>query len=151
MQKHIRLKINEKEYEVLVQPYETLVQVLRDKLGLTGTKQGCDYGGCGACTVLMNGKAIYSCMMPAMKADGKSITTIEHLAAKGELNPLQRAFVDRAAIQCGFCTPGILMSVTGLLATNPKPSEMDIREAIAGNLCRCTGYDRIVRAVMDVA
>lgn len=148
MLKYIALKINGKDYDVVVEPSATLVKVLREKLRLTGTKQGCDYGGCGACTVLIDGKAVYSCMMPAIRAEGKTIATVEGLVRDGWLDPLQRAFAEHGAVQCGFCTSGMLMSAKGLLDKSSKHTEMEIREAIAGNLCRCTGYKKIVEAVM---
>ncbi len=146
--KYIVLKVNGKNYDTVVEPSASLAKVLREKLGLTGTKQGCDYGGCGSCTVLLDGRAIYSCMMPAIKAEGKEITTAEGLAEDGRLAPIQEAFVEHGAVQCGFCTPGMLMSVKALLDQSSKHTETEIREAIVGNLCRCTGYKKIVEAVM---
>ena len=148
MPKYIVLKVNGKDYDLVVRPSASLAEALREKLGLTGTKRGCDYGGCGSCTVLMDGKAVYSCMMPAIKAQGKNITTIEGLLRNGWLDPLQAAFAEHGAVQCGFCTSGMLMSIKGLLEKGSKHTEIEIREAIAGNLCRCTGYKKIVEAVM---
>jgi carbon-monoxide dehydrogenase small subunit len=129
----------------------TLLQMLREELGLTGTKNGCSAGECGACTVLMNGEPVNSCMVLAVEADGASIVTVEGLSREGQLDPLQKAFVEEGAIQCGFCTPGMLMSARALLDRKPNPSEEDIRQALVGNLCRCTGYVRIVRAVQKAA
>ncbi|MGC9334073.1 MAG: (2Fe-2S)-binding protein [Anaerolineae bacterium] len=129
----------------------TLLQMLREKLALTGTKNGCEAGECGACTVLVNGEPVNSCMMLAVEADGQEILTIEGLAPEGDLSPLQQAFVEHNAVQCGFCTPGMLMSAHALLQRNPHPSEHDIREALLGNLCRCTGYVRIIDAIQDAA
>jgi carbon-monoxide dehydrogenase small subunit len=129
----------------------TLLQMLRDELGLTGTKNGCSAGECGACTVLMNGEPVNSCMVLAVEADGTSIVTVEGLSREGQLDPLQKAFVEEGAVQCGFCTPGVLMSARALLDRKPNPSEEDIRQALVGNLCRCTGYVRIVRAVQKAA
>ena len=129
----------------------TLLQMLRDELALTGTKNGCSAGECGACTVLMNGEPVNSCMVLAVEADGANIETVEGLARDGHLDPLQEAFVAEGAVQCGFCTPGVLISARALLNRKPNPSEEDIREALVGNLCRCTGYVRIVRAVQKAA
>jgi carbon-monoxide dehydrogenase small subunit len=129
----------------------TLLQMLRDKLALTGTKNGCEAGECGACTVLVDGEPVNSCMMLAVEADGRNILTVEGLAAEGELNPLQQAFVEHNAVQCGFCTPGMLMTTTALLQRNPHPTEDEIKDALVGNLCRCTGYVRIIQAVQSAA
>jgi carbon-monoxide dehydrogenase small subunit len=129
----------------------TLLQMLREELGLTGTKNGCSAGECGACTVMMNGEPVNSCMVLAVEADGANIMTIEGLCREGQLDPLQEAFVEEGAVQCGFCTPGMLISARALLNRKPNPSEEDIREALVGNLCRCTGYVRIVRAVQKAA
>jgi aerobic-type carbon monoxide dehydrogenase small subunit (CoxS/CutS family) len=129
----------------------SLLHVLRDDLGLTGTKEGCGEGDCGACTVLLDGKAVNSCLVLAVEAEGKEITTVEGLAKGGKLHPLQQAFVDEGAVQCGFCTPGMLLSAKALLDANPKPTELEIRTSLAGNLCRCTGYVRIVSAVQKAA
>jgi aerobic-type carbon monoxide dehydrogenase small subunit (CoxS/CutS family) len=143
--------LNGQEVTVETEPSDLLAYVLRDKLGLTGTKIGCDEGECGACTVILDGQAVDSCLLPAMKADGCRVVTVEGLAKDGELDPLQRAFIDKGAVQCGYCTPGLLMSARALLDENPHPSEQEIKDAIAGNLCRCTGYLKIVEAIKDVA
>ena len=129
----------------------TLLQMLREKLALTGTKNGCEAGECGACTVLVNGEPVNSCMMLAVEVDGGEVLTIEGLASEGELSPLQQAFVDHNAVQCGFCTPGMLMSAHALLQRNPSPTEVEIKEALVGNLCRCTGYVRIIDAIQAAA
>lgn len=148
--KDIRLKINGIPHEVSVLPGEILLDVLREKLNYTGTKKGCDgTGECGACTVLMDGKAVYSCLVLALDAVGKEITTIEDLAKGTELHPLQRAFQEVGAVQCGFCTPGMIMTAKALLDENPRATEADIIEALRGNLCRCTGYVKIVQAVQQ--
>jgi len=149
--KSIVLDVNGRKHKVEVAPYESLNQVLRDKLKLTGTKRGCDYGGCGMCTVTVDGKAVYSCMYPAMKVAGARIVTVEGLEKDGKLHPLQEAFIRHAAFQCGFCTPGILMSAKALLDRNPNPTLREVREAIMGNLCRCTGYIRIFDAILDAS
>jgi carbon-monoxide dehydrogenase small subunit len=150
MKKQIKLKVNGQEAEILVEPRDTLLDVLRYNLGLTGTKEGCGNGNCGSCTVLLDGKAIDSCLMFAIEAEGYEISTIEGLAKEGKLHPLQQAFIDEGAIQCGFCTPGFVMSAKALLDSNPNPTENEIRQTVAGNLCRCTGYDKIVRAILKV-
>ena len=139
--------------ELAVEPWRTLLDVLRDDLGLTGVKKGCDRGDCGACTVLLDGKPVTSCMMLAVQAADHTIVTIEGLAdlTHGALHPLQQAFVEHGAIQCGFCTPGMILAAAALLAENPHPSAEEVREAIAGNLCRCTGYVKIVEAVLAAA
>jgi len=147
----IELVVNGKRHRLMVEPEELLVDVLRERLGLTGTKKGCGTGDCGACTVLMNGRAVNSCLVLAVAADGAEITTIEGLAADGELHPLQQAFVEHGAVQCGYCTPGMIMAAKALLDENPHPSEEDIRSALAGNICRCTGYARILAAVKAAA
>jgi carbon-monoxide dehydrogenase small subunit len=141
------LSVNGMAYEVDVRPTARLLDVLRDQLGLTGTKEGCAEGECGACTVIVDGKAVNSCVMLAIQARGKEILTVEGLARDGELDVLQQKFVEYGAVQCGYCTPGMLMSAKALLMGNPVPSEQDIRIAFAGNLCRCTGYTAIVAAV----
>jgi len=141
------MNVNGKDVTLEIEPDELLVEVLRDRLGLTGTKVGCEEGECGACTVLLDGKAVVSCLLPAMKAQGRKVETVEGLAAEGKLHPLQQAFIDCGAVQCGYCTPGMLMSAKALLDENPSPSEEEIREAISGNLCRCTGYRKIVEAI----
>ena len=143
----ITLNVNGKDYPLEVKPNEILLNVLRDRLGLMGTKYGCGIGECGACTVLLDGKAILSCQTLAFTVDGKQITTIEGLERGGELHPLQQAFIDEGAVQCGYCTPGMILSAKALLDTNPDPSNEEIKQAIRGNLCRCTGYTNIVRAI----
>ena len=143
----ITLNVNGKEYPLEVKANEILLNVLRDRLGLMGTKYGCGIGECGACTVLLDGKAILSCQSLAFTADGKKITTIEGLEYNGALHPLQQAFIDEGAVQCGYCTPGMILSAKALLDTKPDPSNQEIKQAIRGNLCRCTGYTNIVRAI----
>ena len=151
-QKKIKLNVNGRGVAVMVKPTETLVDVLRDKLDLTGTKKACGLGDCGACTVLMDGKAVNSCLILAMDAQGHEITTIEGLEKKdGTLHPLQEAFLENGAVQCGFCTPGMVLSAKALLDENPSPTEEEIRRALAGNLCRCTGYAKIVQAVLETS
>ncbi len=147
----VSFTVNGDPVEILVEPWQTLMDALRDELQLTGTKEGCSNGNCGACTVMLNGRAIDSCCMLAAEVEGQDVVTIEGLAKGGELDPLQRAFIDYGALQCGFCIPGFLVSARAYLNTNPHPSEDEIRHAIAGNLCRCTGYDKIVRAIQHVA
>jgi len=147
----IELRVNGETHEVFVTPQRTLLDVLREDLGFTGTKDSCGLGNCGACTVLIDGKAALSCVMLARSAEGKEITTIEGLAQGEQLHPLQRAFLDHGAVQCGFCSPGMILSAKSLLDENPSPTEEEIRLALAGNLCRCTGYVRIVEAVKAVA
>ncbi len=147
----VRLTVNGVLHEALVEPRTTLVDFLRGELGLVGTHVGCEHGVCGACTVLLNGRAVRSCLMLAVQANGASLTTVEGLASNGELHPLQKALIAYGGLQCGFCTPGVLMSSVALLTRNPRPSEHEIREALSGNLCRCTGYDKIVRAVQAAA
>ena len=147
----VAFTVNGDPQEILVQPWHTLLDAIRDELGLTGTKEGCGNGNCGACTVMLNGQAIDSCCMLAAEAEGQEVITIEGLAQNGKLDPLQEAFISHGALQCGFCTPGILMSARAFLNVNPHPTEQEIRLAIAGNLCRCTGYDKIVRAIQAVA
>ncbi len=147
----IELKVNGEVYEVAVDVHRTLLEVLREVIGLTGAKEACDMGECGACTVLIDGRAVLSCLMLAVDAVGKEITTIEGLAKGGELHPLQRAFVEHGAIQCGFCTPGMVLTAKAFLDKNPKPTVEEVKEAISGNLCRCTGYVKIVEAIMAAA
>jgi aerobic carbon-monoxide dehydrogenase small subunit len=148
MKNVITLKINGTTHELLIDPNATLAQVLRGKqLNLTGTKQACELGDCGACTVIMDGKAVNSCLVLAMQADGSEITSIEGLAVDGKLSPIQESFIDAGAIQCGFCSSGMMMSAKALLDQNPSPSREQIRHGIAGNLCRCTGYYKIVNAI----
>lgn len=144
----IELKINGEIYEVLIEPRTTLIKVLREDLGLTGTKHSCDTGDCGACTVLIDGRPVVSCLTLAIEVQGKDILTIEGLEQDGKLHPLQQAFVDYFAVQCGFCTPGMILSAKALLDKNPRPTEEEVREAISGNLCRCTGYVKIIEAIM---
>jgi carbon-monoxide dehydrogenase small subunit len=151
MRKLIKLKVNGQEREVMVEPRQTLLDVLRYGLGLTGTKEGCGDGNCGSCTVLLNGQTVDSCLIFAIEVDGQEITTIEGLHQGGKLHPLQQAFIDEGAVQCGFCTPGMILTAKTLLDSNPFPTEAEVRRAIAGNLCRCTGYDKIVRAILKVA
>lgn len=143
--------VNGEPWTVDVEPHWTLTRVLRDVLGLTGTKEGCGAGECGACTVLMDGKAVDSCLVLALRARGKSILTIEGLSQNGKLHPLQQAFIDHGAVQCGFCTPGMLLSAYALLQSNPTPTQDEIRAAIVGNLCRCTGYIKIFEAIEGAA
>ncbi len=145
--KLLKLRVNGEDYEVYAEPWHTLQEVLRNDLSLTGLKKGCDTGYCGACTVLLNGKAVKSCVVLARQAQGYEITTVEGLAKNGQLDPLQQAFIDKFAIQCGFCTPGMLLSTKALFMENPHPTEDDIKEAIKGNLCRCTGYKKIIEAI----
>jgi len=147
----VELDVNDRIYEVDVEPRETLLGVLRDKIGLTGTKMGCDVGGCGTCTVLLDGRPVYSCMVFAARAEGKKVTTIEGLAKDGKLHPVQEAFIKHGAIQCGYCTPGMILSAKALLDRNLDSSEEEVKEAIAGNLCRCTGYVKIVKAILAAA
>ena len=151
MKHQIHLQVNGEPYDLLVEPRHTLLKVLRDDLGLTGTKKGCDTGDCGACTVLMNGKPINSCLALAMEANGKEITTIEGLARGDDLHPLQEAFIQAGAIQCGYCTPGMILTAKALLDENAAPSEEEVKRAISGNLCRCTGYVKIVQAIQAAA
>jgi len=151
MKAMITLRLNEEETRVEVEPHWTLLQVLRDELGLMGTKEGCGVGECGACTVIMNGETINACIFPVLEADGKDITTIEGLAdTEGRLDPLQQAFVEHGAVQCGFCTPGMILSAKALIKNNPHPTDEDIKVAISGNLCRCTGYVQIIEAIKSV-
>ncbi len=147
----IRLTVNDMDYDVSVKPWATLLEVLREELGLTGTKEGCGVGECGACTVLMNGNAVNACMVLAREAVGCRITTIEGLAQGTELHPIQQAFVECGGMQCGFCTPGMILSAKALLDENKDPSAQDIRKALEGNFCRCTGYVKIITSVQDAA
>jgi carbon-monoxide dehydrogenase small subunit len=151
MKKIIKLNINGTSHEVAVEPRRTLLELLREDLGLIGTKKGCGIGDCGACTVLVDGVATFSCLTLAVQVEGCSIETVEGLSESGALNRLQQAFVDYGAIQCGYCTPGMLMVLTELLRREPAPSEAAIRLAISGNLCRCTGYQKIVEAVQSLS
>ena len=143
--------INGRQEQFLCEPRQTLLEVLRDVLDLTGTKEGCSNGNCGACTVVMDGRPVDSCLVLGVEAEGAAIETIEGVAKAGELDPVQRAFLEGAALQCGICTPGFIMSTRAMLDENPQPSEKEIRFSLAGNLCRCTGYDKIVRAVQEAA
>ncbi len=148
MRQALELKVNGQLYEVFVEPWQTLAVVLREELGLTGLKVSCDTGGCGACTVLIDGKAVKSCLMLVPQATGKEILTIEGLATAEGLHPLQEAFVEHFAVQCGYCTPGMILKAKALLDENPDPTEDEVREGLSGNLCRCTGYVKIVEAIM---
>jgi aerobic carbon-monoxide dehydrogenase small subunit len=150
MKKLIHLTINDQYYEVAVEPNLTLVDLLRYQLGLTGTKKGCEMGDCGSCTVILDGKAVNSCLVLALQADGRSIQTIEGLETGEGLHPVQEAFVEKGAIQCGFCSSGMILSAKTLLDQKPNPSETEIRRALSGNLCRCTGYQKIIEAVKAV-
>jgi carbon-monoxide dehydrogenase small subunit len=145
------LTVNRREYTLPVTAEETLLDVIREKLGLKGTKRGCDSGQCGACTVLMNGRPVYSCILPAVEADGAVIETIEGIGEPGNLHPLQAAFVREGAVQCGFCTPGMILASKALLDRTESPSREEIRRALSGNLCRCTGYKKIIDAVTSAA
>ncbi len=148
---HVRTTINGDAVEYLCEAGQSLLDVLRDDLGLTGTKEGCGTGDCGACSVLLDGRLVCSCLVLAAEADQRSVETVEGLADGDRLHPLQQKFLDHAALQCGICTPGFLVAARALLEKNPTPSETDVRYWLAGNLCRCTGYDKIVAAVMDAA
>ncbi len=147
----VQATINGQPVEFLCEPRQSLLECLRDVLGLTGTKEGCSDGNCGACSVLLNGRLVNSCLVLGVEVDGQEVTTVEGLAGPDGLHPLQQAFIDHAALQCGYCTPGMLLAAKALLDREPEPSEERIRQWLAGNLCRCTGYDRIVRAVQDAA
>jgi len=151
MKQLIKLMVNGESYEVAVEFKRLLLDVLRDDLGLTGTKEACDFGNCGSCTVLIDGKPVLSCLTLAIEARGKDIMTVEGMAKNGQLHALQQAFIDYGAIQCGFCTPGMLLSAKALLDDNPEPTPAEIKEALSGNLCRCTGYVKIIEAVEAVA
>ena len=147
----LALTVNGEKTRVPVSPSETLLDVLRDGLELTGTKHGCGEGECGACSVILDGKLVNSCLVLALECEGSEVLTIEGLAESGKLHPIQKAFVDHGAIQCGFCTPGMIMATHALLKANPSPTEADVRRALEGNLCRCTGYQKIIRAVLSLA
>lgn len=147
MKQNFELNVNGKVHEVFIEPSKTLLEVLRGELGLTGTKNGCDDGNCGACTVIMEGKAVKSCLILVPQARGKEILTIEGLGDEKNLHPLQQAFIDHFAVQCGFCTPGMILAAKALLEENPKAGEEEIREGLHGNICRCTGYVKIVEAI----
>ena len=150
MKQDVSIKVNGEEYRAKVEASLTLLDFIRENAGLTGTKKGCDNGDCGSCTVLIDGKAVLSCMMLAVQADSHEVTTIEGIASGTNLHPVQMAFVEAGAIQCGYCTPGMVMAAIALLCTNPHPNEAEIRSAMAGHLCRCSGYKNIVKAV-DIA
>lgn len=151
MRKVINFILNGEPIQIEIEPHLTLLKLLRDKLGMTGTKEGCSMGECGACTVIVEGKAINSCIFPAMEVNNKSVLTIEGLVdSQGSLHPIQKAFIEYGAIQCGFCTPGMVLSAKALLDENPNPTEEEIRNAISGNLCRCTGYIQIIQAIKAV-
>jgi carbon-monoxide dehydrogenase small subunit len=150
-QVELEMTVNERPYQLRIEPRETLAEVLRERLALTGTKVSCDVQVCGACTVLVDGLAVSACTFLAVDAEGRSVRTVEGLSRDGELTPLQQAFIDHAAFQCGFCTPGMLMAATALLEENPKPSREEVIEALEGNICRCTGYRGIVDAVLAAA
>jgi len=151
MKQQVRMRVNGEEVEEWVEPRRTLLDFLRDDLNLTGTKKGCDLGNCGACTVLMNGKPINSCLVLALEAEGSEILTIEGLSEGAKLHPIQEAFIEHGAVQCGYCTPGMILSAKALLEENPRPTEEEVRVAIAGNLCRCTGYKKIVEAILSLS
>jgi aerobic carbon-monoxide dehydrogenase small subunit len=148
---HVSAVINGEPMDFLCEPQQTLLDVLRDELSLTGSKEGCGSGDCGACSVILDGRLVCSCLMLAVEADGHSVQTIEGLATGNKLHPVQQKFLEHAALQCGFCTPGLLVAAKALLDRNPKPTETEARYWLAGNLCRCTGYDKIIRAVLDAA
>jgi carbon-monoxide dehydrogenase small subunit len=148
---HVQTRINGEDAEFLCEPRESLLEVLREDLGLTGTKEGCSNGNCGACSVLLDGVLVDSCLVLAVETSGKEVTTIEGVATSGKLHPLQQKFLEHAALQCGICTPGFIIAAKALLAKNSRPTEHQVRHWLAGNLCRCTGYDKIVRAVLDAA
>lgn len=150
MKKLIQLTVNDKVYEIASEPNRTLADLLRYDLGLFGTKKGCEMGDCGSCTVIMDGKPVNSCLVLAMQANRRSITTIEGLESEKGLHPVQQAFVEKGAVQCGFCSSGMILSAKHLLDKNPNPTETEIRSAISGNLCRCTGYQKIVEAIKGV-
>ncbi len=148
---HVSTTINGEPVEFLCEPQQTLLDVLRDELGLTGSKEGCGSGDCGACTIIVDGKIVCSCLMLGAEAEGRKIQTIEGIAQGDKLHPVQQKFLEHAALQCGFCTPGIIVAAKALLDENPNPTEEETRYWLAGNLCRCTGYDKIIRAVLDAA
>ena len=151
LEREIQLRVNGQSFKIVVKPQDLLVDVLRDQLGLTGTKKGCGTGECGACTVLIDGRPVNSCLVIAVRAQNKEILTIEGLGTPEQLHPLQQAFIENAAVQCGFCAPGMLLAAKALLDKNQFPTEREIRQAISGNLCRCTGYAKIVQAVHSAA
>ena len=145
--KSIQFMLNGQPIAIEVKPWRTLLEMIREDLNLTGTKEGCGHGECGSCTVMMGGKTVNSCLVPALEADGQEILTIEGLSEAGNLHPIQEAFVENSGMQCGFCTPGMIISAKALLDRNPDPSEEEIRETLAGNFCRCTGYTKIVESI----
>jgi carbon-monoxide dehydrogenase small subunit len=151
MKRLIRMRVNGEEVEGWVEPRRTLLDFLRDDLNLTGTKKGCDLGNCGACTVLMDGRPINSCLVLTVEAEDREILTIEGLSEGANLHPIQEAFIEHGAVQCGYCTPGMILSTKALLDENPSPTEEEVRVAIAGNLCRCTGYKKIVEAILSLS
>jgi carbon-monoxide dehydrogenase small subunit len=148
---HVRTTINGRDTEFLCEPRQSLLEVLRDELRLTGAKEGCNNGNCGACNVLLDGRLVNSCLVLGVEVEGRKVATIEGIAKGTELHPLQKCFLEGAALQCGICTPGFIVAAKALLDKNPKPTEHDVRLHLAGNLCRCTGYDKIVRAVLEAA
>ena len=148
---HVQAQVNGKDTEFLCEPRQSLLEVLRDELRLTGSKEGCSSGDCGACTVICDGHMVCSCLMLGAEAEGRSITTVEGIAQGDKLHPVQQKFLEHAALQCGFCTPGFIVAAKALLERNPRPTEHQVRLWLAGNLCRCTGYDKIIRAVQDAA
>lgn len=147
----VRITVNDNEYERTIEPRLTLADFVREECGLTGTHLGCEHGVCGACTILFDGQPVRSCIMFAIQADGHALQTVESLAKEGELHPLQQAFWENSALQCGFCTPGFLLTALDFLKRHPQPTELDVREALSGNLCRCTGYQSIIAAVLAAA
>ena len=151
MKKQLQLTVNGQLRQVFVEPFYSLLDALRDGLHMTGAKKGCDEGDCGACTVILDGKPVTSCMVLALSAHDAEVTTIEGLESRNELHPVQQAFVDYGGLQCGFCTPGLIMAATALLEENPAPTEEEVKIAIGGNLCRCTGYSKVVEAIMAAA
>ena len=148
---HVECQVNGRETDFLCEPRQSLLEVLRDVLRLTGTKEGCNNGNCGACNVLLDGRLVNSCLVLGVECQGKSVTTVEGVAGRQTLHPLQQKFLEDAALQCGICTPGFIVAAKALLERNPRPTEHEVRAWLAGNLCRCTGYDKIVRAVLDAA
>ena len=148
---HVHTEINGRQTDFLCEPRQSLMEVLRDELRLTGTKEGCNNGNCGACNVLLDGRLVNSCLVMAAEVEGRTVTTIEGIATPQGLHPLQQKFLENAALQCGICTPGFIVAARALLERKPKPTEADVRHWLAGNLCRCTGYDKIIRAVLDAA
>ncbi len=147
----LRMKVNGEEVEVAVKPTWTLLRVLRQELGLTGTKKGCEQGDCGSCTIILDGRAVNACLVLALQAQSKEIETIEGMGSPDRLHPLQESFIKNGAVQCGFCTPGMLMSATAMLRENPSPTLQEIKRGISGNLCRCTGYTKILKAIQEVS